>query len=317
MLIIGSLCATRVVLADRGEEEAGRSLAQRVAATQQRLDALQEKQERVMKKLELEVADARKTPSTRSSSLGQMDAEIQSSRTAIAKQLESHIGTLKAELKLLNSPEFEYSNFKQAAQLVHTRSEKIGQAIDRMTANNMHGLITKAQDYQQKNSEYQEAMKQMKDRAIWATQEAIHKDKKKELADIDKTNYEDAFTHNDRERLRKATQADWDLLKRGKFKYEDRHIDFGENPYQDLSRGASWGQRLSNTHPLAENVNGAMDSVQDSVEPPVDSVHINIEPPIPEEPNSLVQVLPHAFAHQKNQSRTEEQRKNGRGTGNK
>jgi len=221
---------TLLGLADRGGKEAiGSGAVQKLDSMQNTVEALQEKQNRVISKLEAEV-HAAKT----SSALGQWNAEVEAARSAVAAELESHLRALKAELQLLKSPEFPYAHFRQVGKFVEERSKKIGEAIDRM-APILPDMQQKSEEYQHNNFLLQQGVKHLEAKVIPDFFDKVGKEKSQEVHDMQWMDMNKAYTARDRKVLAEATQDDWNLIKHGQFK-RTPDANFGANPYGSMSK---------------------------------------------------------------------------------
>jgi len=197
---------------------------------QQRTNKLQQKHEQVMKKLEAEA----RAHVAQSTSKRKLDAQIQATRQALSVKLESYKDALKAEMQLLRSPEFEYSNSKKFGELVLERSKHVGEAIDRMSPI-LPDMLKKSEDYKRQNFELQQAVKNLDSVAIPKVQNKIAEAKRQEVQDIDHLNLHEVVTPRDRQLVKDATADDWKLIKNGEIK-QLPDMPTGPNPYADMSR---------------------------------------------------------------------------------
>lgn len=291
LIVLALGCLAGSFLAERSQQDVENMLVQRLEVIQQRTNALQEKQEQVMRKLE---AEAKAHVAQSSSFVGKLDAEIKAARSALSVKLENYNDALKAELHLLGSPEFAYSNFKKVGEFVLERSKNVGKAIDRMTPI-LPDMFKKSEDYKLNNFLLQQAVKKLDSTDIPEVRKKVSQEKRQELQDIERLNLQQAFTPRDRQLLKDATADDWKLIKNGEIK-QLPEIPVGPNPYADMSSGF---EDIPEFHPTSRH------QEEEEPTPDVNGIVINIPDHAPARWNaesSLVQVSPHALQLQKNHS---------------
>lgn len=137
------------------------------------------------------------------------------------------------ETQAENVPIIPYKHFKAYSKAVEASSKRISNAIDLMTSK-LPDAQKKSQEYKHKNFVLQQSVHKLGEKVLPKFFKKIHDEKKKEVNEINMLDLSEVFTDRHKQVLKEATQDDMNFIKKGKFKDRPK-IDFGKNPYDDMS----------------------------------------------------------------------------------